>query len=53
MANAIPVTNEGKKLVPAKKSEVEVIGTLPEGFEVPANAKRIIVDERGQVRVDL
>lgn len=49
MANAIPVQTPGKKEV--KKDKVEIVGTLPEGFEVPANAKRVVVEDNGSVSV--
>jgi hypothetical protein len=54
MANAIPVSSPTRKEAPevAKKSGPEIVGKLPEGFEVPEKAKRVVADERGTVRVD-
>jgi len=52
MANAIPITKQDSKPVEDKDGP-EVIGKLPEGFKIPAGAKKIVVDERGTVRVDL
>jgi hypothetical protein len=53
MANAIPVGKETK----AVKQKVEIITpegkSLPEDFEIPAKALRVVMDERGSIRVDL
>lgn len=50
MANAIPVSKQSEKV---EKKGPEIVGKLPEGFEVPQHASRVVVLDNGTVRVDL
>jgi hypothetical protein len=54
MANAIPVGKGGSKVEQPKVEIIELEGKkLPEDFEIPAKASKVVIDGRGTIRVDL